>query len=41
MSGQLTDVGIYISTSILGALLATPSCRLIQGYDCCSNEGEV
>ena len=29
---------LYIIAPITGALLATPTCRLIQGNQCCSHE---
>lgn len=38
VSGQLQDLWIYLIAPIIGALLAAPTCRWIQGTDCCKNE---
>jgi aquaporin Z len=34
-SGQLAHVWLYIVAPILGAALASPTCRFIQGKECC------
>ena len=35
VSGQLQHVWIYLIAPVLGAFLACPFCRLIQGKECC------
>ena len=40
VSLQLSTVWIYLIAPVLGAVLASPFCRLIQGDTCCSNNGE-
>jgi aquaporin Z len=35
VSGQLTNLWIYLAAPVLGAMLAFPTCRLTQGADCC------
>lgn len=37
ISGNLQHLWIYLTAPILGALLAFPTCRLVQGKDCCLN----
>ena len=36
VSGHLADIWIYIAAPILGAYLAYPTCRWVQGPNCCS-----
>ena len=36
VSGHLQYVWIYLTAPVLGAILACPICRLIQGSECCS-----
>ena len=38
MSGELSHLWIYLAAPVLGALLAYPTCRLIQGDECCPAE---
>ena len=35
VSGELDAVWMYVAAPIVGTLLATPTCRWIQGEDCC------
>jgi MIP family channel proteins len=35
LSGQLAHLWIYLAAPVVGALLAVPTCRLIQGPGCC------
>lgn len=35
VSGHLEYLWLYLSAPILGAFLAFPTCRLVQGKDCC------
>ena len=35
ISGNLASLWIYLAAPILGALLALPTCRWIQGLECC------
>jgi aquaporin Z len=36
VSGQLEFLWIYLSAPVVGAVLAGPTCRWIQGRECCS-----
>lgn len=38
VSGQLQHIWIYIVGPVLGCFLAYPTCRWIQGADCCSDD---
>ncbi|MCH7910694.1 MAG: aquaporin, partial [Candidatus Hydrogenedentes bacterium] len=38
VSGELSHLWIYLAAPVLGALLAYPACRLIQGDECCPAE---
>jgi aquaporin Z len=38
ISGELEYIWVYIAAPILGMFLAYPSCRLIQGNECCNEE---
>ncbi len=38
-SNDVRFLWLYLVAPILGAMLAAPSCRLIQGEDCCGDEG--
>jgi MIP family channel proteins len=38
VSGQLGSLWIYVTAPVLGALLAYPTCRWIQGRECCSRQ---
>jgi aquaporin Z len=38
LSGQLESVWIYLTAPVLGMLLAVPSCRWVQGPECCTDE---
>ena len=40
VSGHLEHLWIYILAPVLGMFLAHPTCRWIQGGDCCSGESE-
>lgn len=40
ISGNLSDLWLYLTAPVVGALLAFPTCRLIQGSDCCTPENE-
>ncbi len=40
VSGNLSAQWIYCTAPFLGALLASPFCRLIQGSECCAVEEE-
>lgn len=40
VSGHLESIWIYILAPIVGMFLAHPTCRWIQGKDCCSGENE-
>ncbi len=35
VSGNIETVWVYIAAPILGMLLATPTCRWVQGKECC------
>lgn len=37
VAGNLSHLWIYLTAPVLGALLATPLCRLTRGPDCCPN----
>lgn len=37
-SGQLENLWIYIVAPVVGMILAYPTCRLIQGDECCSGD---
>ena len=42
LSGQLSDLWLYIAAPILGAVCAVPTCRLVQGPNCCGpSSGET
>lgn len=36
-SGQFQDLWLYLAAPTLGAILAFPTCRLVQGASCCDN----
>jgi MIP family channel proteins len=36
VSGELGTVWIYVAAPLLGTILASPACRLLQGPDCCA-----
>lgn len=38
LSGQFQGLWIYLTAPFLGVLLASPSCRIIQGDQCCPDE---
>ena len=38
VSGQLESLWLYLSAPVLGTFLAYPTCRWIQGPDCCTEE---
>ena len=38
VAGQVTSLWIYIIAPIIGMLLAVPTCRWVQGADCCNDE---
>ncbi|MFL0811045.1 MAG: aquaporin [Agarilytica sp.] len=38
VSGQLQHLWLYILAPTLGAALAFPTCRLVQGVNCCDHE---
>ncbi len=38
VSGNLSTLWIYITAPIIGTLLASPTCRVIQGSECCHVE---
>jgi len=38
VSGNLSTLWIYITAPIIGTLLASPTCRVIQGSECCHAE---
>jgi aquaporin Z len=38
VSGQLQHIWIYLVGPVLGCFLAYPTCRWIQGADCCSED---
>lgn len=40
MSGNLEHIWIYLTAPMLGALLAHPTCKFIQGDQCCFNDKE-
>ena len=40
LSGNLGSVWIYLTAPVLGMLLAVPSCRWVQGPDCCNEDPE-
>jgi aquaporin Z len=40
VSGHLDSLWIYLAAPILGMFLAYPTCRWIQGGDCCSTDQE-
>jgi MIP family channel proteins len=35
VSGQLGSIWIYLVAPVIGTLLASPTCRLVQGDNCC------
>lgn len=39
VSGKLESLWIYIVAPVLGMVLAYPTCRWIQGGDCCAPRG--
>lgn len=40
LSGQLDHLWLYIFAPLIGALMAQPTCRRIQGDECCDEEGD-
>ena len=38
LSGELSHLWIYLAAPVVGAILACPTCRLIQGDECCPDE---
>ena len=38
ISGNIQHIWIYLAAPVIGACLATPFCRLIQGPSCCTSE---
>lgn len=38
LSQNLNNISIYIIAPILGAILASPFCKIIQGKECCNNQ---
>ena len=40
-SGQLDVLWIYLTAPVLGTFLAYPTCRLVQGTECCVSEQEL
>ena len=38
VSGNLEAIWIYLAAPVLGTLLAVPTCRWVQGPDCCNEE---
>lgn len=40
LSGEISSLWIYLVAPVLGAFLAHPTCRWIQGPDCCASEPE-
>ena len=40
-SGHLEHLWAYIAAPVFGALLAAPTCRLIRGKECCTNEHDL
>ena len=40
VSGNLSSIWIYLLAPVVGALLACPTCRWIQGDDCCTTDQE-
>jgi aquaporin Z len=36
LTGDFSSLWIYLTAPLLGMLLASPTCRLIQGNDCCA-----
>jgi aquaporin Z len=40
VSGNLESLWIYLIAPVVGALLAQPACRCIQGGKCCSPDQE-
>ena len=36
-SGDLTHLWLYVVATILGAILAVYSCKLVQAEECCDN----
>lgn len=41
VSGQLSDIWIYLAAPVLGTFLAYPFCRWIQGDECCSTHEDL
>jgi MIP family channel proteins len=39
VGGQLQHLWIYVVAPIVGAVLAHPTCRIVQGPECCAVEG--
>lgn len=40
VSGHLDSLWIYLAAPVLGMFLAYPTCRWVQGVDCCSTDQE-
>ncbi len=41
VSGQLSALWVYLAAPVLGTFLAYPTCRWIQGDECCAPEPEA
>ncbi len=41
ISGNLEHIWIYISAPVVGAILASPLCRILQGPECCYVDCDV
>ena len=41
VSGRMDQVWIYLTAPVVGAFLAFPTCRWIQGSECCRNDENV
>ncbi len=41
LSGNLSTLWIYLTAPVIGTLLASPTCRMIQGNDCCHVNDET
>ena len=40
VSGEMQTFWLYLTAPVVGTLLAAPTCRWIQGDDCCPDTGE-
>ena len=40
VSGELTSLWVYLTAPVLGMFLAYPTCRLIQGGECCIEQAD-